>query len=136
MSHAQIGAVSAPICAFYHRSLGGSSIVSVQPYPFQFHSGSKLGQEQGDSNFSGMVPQIFLAWWNGSCYYKSTIASMMLGADSFAKRKTVKRPGDPAEGAAGSGNAVPGKGLHENHHRRDRKGGGHRTELVLPCFSQ
>ena len=61
---------------------------------------------------------------------------MMLGADHFAKRKTVKRSGDPAEGPAGSGNAVSGKGLHENHHRRDRKGGGHRTEFVLPCFSQ
>ena len=32
-SHAQIGVISAPICAFYHRSLGGASIVSVQPCP-------------------------------------------------------------------------------------------------------
>ena len=44
-SQAQIGVVSAPICAFYHRPLGGFSIVSVQPCPFQFHSGSKLGQD-------------------------------------------------------------------------------------------
>ena len=58
------------------------------------------------------------------------------GADHFAKRKTVKRSGDAAEGIAGSGGAVLGKGLHQNHDRRDRKGGGHRTELVLPCFSQ
>ena len=36
LSHAQIGVISAPICAFYHRSLGGSSIVSVQPCPLQF----------------------------------------------------------------------------------------------------
>ena len=60
----------------------------------------------------------------------------MLGADYFAKRKTVKRSGDAAEGIAGGGGAVPGKGLHQNYNRRDRKGGGHRTELVLPCFSQ
>ena len=46
LSHAQIGAVSAPICAFYHHSLGGFSIVSAQPCPFQFHSGSKLGQRR------------------------------------------------------------------------------------------
>lgn len=59
---------------------------------------------------------------------------MVLGADYFAKRKTVKRSGDAAEGIAGSGGAVPGKGLHQNHHRRDRKGGRHRTEFVLPCF--
>ncbi len=32
-SHAQIGAVSAPICAFCHRLLGGFSVVSVQPCP-------------------------------------------------------------------------------------------------------
>ena len=44
LSHAQIGVISAPICAFYHRSLGGSSIVSVQPCPLQFNSGSKMGQ--------------------------------------------------------------------------------------------
>ena len=43
-SHAQIGAISAPICAFYHRSLGGSSIVSVQPCPLFSCSGSKVGQ--------------------------------------------------------------------------------------------
>ena len=61
---------------------------------------------------------------------------MVLGADHFAKRKTVKRSGDAAEGIAGSGGVVPGKGLHQNYNRRDRKGGGHRTELVLPCFSQ
>ena len=59
---------------------------------------------------------------------------MVLGADYFAKRKTVKRSGNAAKGITGGGGAVPGKGLHQNHHRRDRKGGGHRTELVLPCF--
>ena len=46
LSHAQIGVVSAPICAFCHRSLGGSSIVSVQPCPLFSDSGSKLGQAQ------------------------------------------------------------------------------------------
>ena len=61
---------------------------------------------------------------------------MMLGADYFAKRKTVKRSGDAAEGITGGGGVVPGKGLHQNYNRRDRKGGGHRTEFVLPCFSQ
>ena len=33
--HAQIGVISAPICAFCHRSFGESSIVSVQPCQFQ-----------------------------------------------------------------------------------------------------
>ena len=46
LSHAQIGVVSAPICAFCHRSLGGSSIVSVQPCPLFSDSGSKVGQAQ------------------------------------------------------------------------------------------
>ena len=50
-SQAQIGVISAPICAFCRRSLGGFSIVSVQPYPFQFHSGSKLGQDRFTGNF-------------------------------------------------------------------------------------
>ena len=66
-----------------------------------------------------------------------TIASqMMSGAESFAKRKTVKRSGNAAKGITGGGGVVPGKGLHQNYDRRDRKGGGHRTELILPCFSQ
>lgn len=43
-SQAQIGVISAPICAFYHRSLGGSSIVSVQACPLFSRSGSKVGQ--------------------------------------------------------------------------------------------
>ena len=60
MSHAQIGVISAPICAFYHRSLGGFSVVSIQPCPLQFRSGSKLGQEQGDSNFAGLELKFFL----------------------------------------------------------------------------
>ena len=34
LSQAQIGAVSAPICAFYHHSFGGFSIVSVRPARF------------------------------------------------------------------------------------------------------
>ena len=44
LSHAQIGVVSAPICAFCHRSFGGFSVVSVQPCPLFSDSGSKLGQ--------------------------------------------------------------------------------------------
>ena len=32
------------ICAFCRRSLGGFSVVSVQPCPLQSYSGSKLGQ--------------------------------------------------------------------------------------------
>ena len=43
-SQGKIGVISAPICAFYHGSLGGSSIVSVQPCPLQSYSGSKVGQ--------------------------------------------------------------------------------------------
>ena len=46
LSHAQIGVVSAPICAFYHCSLGESSIVSIQPCLLFSGSGSKLGQAQ------------------------------------------------------------------------------------------
>ena len=44
LSQGQIGVISAPICAFYHHSLGGFSIVSVQPCLFFSDSGSKLGQ--------------------------------------------------------------------------------------------
>ena len=46
LSQGQIGAVSAPICAICRRSLGGFSIVSVQPCPLFSDSGSKLGQAQ------------------------------------------------------------------------------------------
>ena len=45
-SQAQIGVVSAPICAFYHHSFGEFSIVSVQPCPLFSDSGSKVGQAQ------------------------------------------------------------------------------------------
>ena len=41
---AQIGVISAPICAFCRRSLGGFSVVSIQTCPLQFYSGSKVGQ--------------------------------------------------------------------------------------------
>ena len=44
LSHAQIGVISAPICAFCRRSLGGFSVVSVQPCPLFSDSGSKVGQ--------------------------------------------------------------------------------------------
>ena len=44
LSQGQIGAVSAPICAICRRSLGGSSIVSVQTCPLFSDSGSKVGQ--------------------------------------------------------------------------------------------
>ena len=43
-SQGQIGVISAPICAFYRHSLGGFSIVSVQPCPLFSDSGSKVGQ--------------------------------------------------------------------------------------------
>ena len=43
-SQAQIGVISAPICAFCRRSLGGFSVVSVQACPLFSNSGSKLGQ--------------------------------------------------------------------------------------------
>ena len=46
LSQGQIGVISAPICAFYHRSLGGVSIVSVRPCPLFSDSGSKMGQAQ------------------------------------------------------------------------------------------
>lgn len=44
LSHAQIGVISALICAFYRRSLGRFSIVSIQPCPLFSDSGSKVGQ--------------------------------------------------------------------------------------------
>ena len=44
-SQAQIGVISAPICAFYHGSLGGFSVVSAQPCLLFSCSGSKLGQK-------------------------------------------------------------------------------------------
>ena len=55
LSHAQIGAVSAPICAFYHRSFGGFSIVSVQPRPLFSDSGSKVGQARCARTHSNSV---------------------------------------------------------------------------------
>ena len=45
-SQAQIGVISAPICAFYRRSLGEFSVVSVRPCPLFSDSGSKVGQAQ------------------------------------------------------------------------------------------
>ena len=45
-SQGKIGVISAPICAFCRRSLGGFSIVSVQPCPLFSRSGSKVGQRQ------------------------------------------------------------------------------------------
>ena len=45
LSQGQIGVISAPICAFYRRSFGEFSIVSVQTYPLQSCSGSKVGQD-------------------------------------------------------------------------------------------
>ena len=44
-SQGQIGAVSAPLCAFCHRSLDEFSVVSVQTCPLFSDSGSKLGQD-------------------------------------------------------------------------------------------
>ena len=44
-SQAQIGVISAPICAFCRRSLGEFSVVSVQTCPLFSDSGSKLGQK-------------------------------------------------------------------------------------------
>ena len=58
-SQAQIGVISPPICAFYRRSLGGFSIVSVQPCPLFSDSGSKVGQ-YGILMFFGK-PSIFVA---------------------------------------------------------------------------
>ncbi len=44
LSHAQIGVISAPICAFCRHSLGEFSIVSIQPCLLFSDSGSKVGQ--------------------------------------------------------------------------------------------
>ena len=43
-SQGKIGVISATICAFYHGSLDGFSVVSVQPCPLFSDSGSKVGQ--------------------------------------------------------------------------------------------
>ena len=64
------------------------------------------------------------------------IDSIKMDAIKTAEFRKFLNAGDAAEGIAGGGGVVPGKGLHQNDNRRDRKGGGHRTELVLPCFSQ
>ncbi len=45
LSHAHIGAVSAPMCAFYHRSLGGFSIVSAQTCPLFLNCTQENGHE-------------------------------------------------------------------------------------------
>ena len=45
LSQGQIGVISAPNCAICRRSLGGFSVVSVQPCPFSSCSGSKVGQK-------------------------------------------------------------------------------------------
>lgn len=50
-SQGKIGVVSAPICAFYHRSLGGFSIVFVQTCPLFSRSGSKVGQDRFTGGF-------------------------------------------------------------------------------------
>ena len=60
MSHAQIGVISAPICAFCHRSLGRFSIISAQTCPLQSYSGSKMGQEQGTPILLAWRPKFFL----------------------------------------------------------------------------
>ena len=44
LSQGQIGVISAPICAFCRHSLGGFSIVSIQPCLLFSDSGSKVGQ--------------------------------------------------------------------------------------------
>ena len=58
-SQAQIGVISAPICAFYRHSFGEFSIVSVQACPLFSCSGSKEGQ-YGILMFFGK-PSIFVA---------------------------------------------------------------------------
>ena len=55
LSHTQIGVISASICAFYRRSLGEFSIVSVQPCPFFSDSGSKVGQTRCARTHSNSV---------------------------------------------------------------------------------
>ena len=72
LSQAQIRTVSAPICAFYHRSFGKFSIVSVQPCPLQSCSGSKVGQR-----------------W--SCDYKD-ILRKYCGFISFAPSLSIRMP--------------------------------------------
>ena len=55
-SQAQIGVISAPICAFCHRSLGGFSVVSVQPSPLFSDSGSKVGQYNTTTDEISIAP--------------------------------------------------------------------------------
>ena len=54
-SQGKIGVISAPICAFCRRSLGGFSIVSVQSCPLFSDSGSKLGQTRCTRTHSNSV---------------------------------------------------------------------------------
>ena len=55
-SQGKIGVISATICAFYHGSLGGSSIVSVQPCPLFSDSGSKVGQYNTTTDEISIAP--------------------------------------------------------------------------------
>ena len=54
-SQAQIGVISAPICACCRHSLGGFSVVSVQPCPLFSDSGSKVGQTRCARTHSNSV---------------------------------------------------------------------------------
>ena len=55
LSQGQIGVISAPICAFCRHSLGGFSIVSVQPCLLFSDSGSKVGQTRCARTHSNSV---------------------------------------------------------------------------------
>ena len=76
LSHAQIGVVSAPICAFCHRSFGGFSVVSVQPCPLFSDSGSKVGQR----GFYNYEPQV--VGYN----ILSTCLSLLIKQNAFDKQ--------------------------------------------------
>ena len=67
--------------------------------------------------------------------YRGAPARLRVGHDD-ASPPCVKRSGNAAKGITGGGGVVPGKGLHQNYDRRDRKGGGHRAKLLLSCLSQ
>ncbi len=62
----QIGAVSASICAFCRRSLGGFSVVSIQPCLLFSDSGSKLGQKL---SMSGLRSWVSIS---KACYIRAT----------------------------------------------------------------
>ena len=94
-SQAQIGVISAPICAFYRHSFGEFSIVSVQPCPLFSDSGSKLGQKL---SMNGLQSWVSIS---KACYIRATPISYfgmiyIFGTGCMGQRTRTTVPVPPA----------------------------------------